>query len=40
MDLIVTDAGHIDRAVIEDYALDAAWGADEKRLRTHGGPNA
>ena len=29
MDLIVTDAGHIDRAVIEDYALDAAWGADE-----------
>lgn len=28
-ELIVTDASHVDQASLEDFTLDAAWGADE-----------
>lgn len=29
VELIVTDASHVDQASLEDFTLDAAWGADE-----------
>ncbi|PJM72329.1 hypothetical protein CS006_10350 [Bifidobacterium primatium] len=29
IDLIITDAGHVDRMAVDDYTLDCAWGADE-----------
>lgn len=29
VELIVTDAGHVDQASLEGFTLDAAWGADE-----------
>lgn len=29
VELIVTDASHVDQASLEGFTLDAAWGADE-----------